>query len=580
MALLFLRALSNGLQALLPVAAGAAWFAAGGRQDRARSVLIGGAAGIVLTWPAASLYAASLQQGQWDAALAVAAALAALYVIVKATSISRLTLAAVSGIIVIRQAILPIVVIRALLGAPGSSGTGQVVAALAIALVVAALWFAFTHGLPAAPARTATLTIASLYIAQTAFFAIHRASELGLMPSAHTVEAVTEPYGPDGFYGPYITLLIAASAFLAGGFAAWRSGVAGRRVVAMGAAALTALGAAPIAAAWANQPPALPAATVPAATTASSEPATDAADIVRITSAPHILYRTSRMDATYGRLAVTALDAPGREVVASSLACDRVSFGGGVGVCLHADRGVRTTLEAVLVDNALRQTKSIPLQGEPSRTRVSRDGRYGAFTVFLAGTPHGYTMTGFSTATVLLNMREGALIGNLEEFGALRNGRPFKAPDFNFWGVTFAPDSDTFYATLQTGGVIFLVRGSVAQRTLTVLRQGVECPSLSPDGKRIAYKQRVSASPVQWRLRVLDAATLNDHAIEGETRSVDDQLEWLDTSHVLYAIQRPGQPARDVWIASIDGAEPARVFLREAESPIVVREVVKERAAR
>ncbi len=42
-----------------------------------------------------------------------------------------------------------------------------------------------------------------------------------------------------------------------------------------------------------------------------------------------------------------------------------------------------------------------------------------------------------------------------------------------------------------------------------VLRTGVECPSLSPDGTRLAFKKRI-AEPSEWRLAVLDLATLQD----------------------------------------------------------------------
>ena len=46
-----------------------------------------------------------------------------------------------------------------------------------------------------------------------------------------------------------------------------------------------------------------------------------------------------------------------------------------------------------------------------------------------------------------------------------------------------------FYATASSQGHIWLVQGSIAGRTLTVVRSGVECPSVSPDGTRIAYKK-------------------------------------------------------------------------------------------
>ena len=52
---------------------------------------------------------------------------------------------------------------------------------------------------------------------------------------------------------------------------------------------------------------------------------------------------------------------------------------------------------------------------------------------------------------------------------------------------------------------------------------------------------------------------------------INDQVEWLDAEHVLYGIPRRTTSIVDVWVAPIDGSGPARVFLTEAESPIIVR---------
>src|SRR4029078_4896870 len=101
---------------------------------------------------------------------------------------------------------------------------------------------------------------------------------------------------------------------------------------------------------------------------------------------------------------------------------------------------------------------------------------------------------------------------------------------------------------------------------------GVECPSLSPDDKLIAFKKRVGPALAPWRIYVLDLATMTERPVTAETRSVDDQMEWLDSTHILYGLERSSAVAiRDVWVAPIDGGA-ARVFLAEAESPIVVRE--------
>lgn len=75
------------------------------------------------------------------------------------------------------------------------------------------------------------------------------------------------------------------------------------------------------------------------------------------------------------------------------------------------------------------------------------------------------------------------MLGNLEDFSVSNNDAPLQSPTFNFWGVTFASDERHFYATLGVGdfaGTTHLVEGDLRTRTLRVLRDNVECPSLSP----------------------------------------------------------------------------------------------------
>jgi hypothetical protein len=295
------------------------------------------------------------------------------------------------------------------------------------------------------------------------------------------------------------------------------------------------------------------------------------AEVAALTAAPHILFRGSRQDENYGRMMLTPLQSPGMQRAATDLGCERVSFGVSHGICLHADRGIRTRYSAILFDESFRQTKVLPLDGEPSRTRISRDGRVGAYTVFVTGITHGYASASFSTSTTLINMATGEVIANLEDFATYRDGKRIKAADFNFWGVTFARDSNTFYATLQSAGRTHLVRGDLGLRTLTVIYDDLECPSLSPDEKLIAFKKRVGPALAPWRIYVLDLATMKERPVAAENRSIDDQMEWLDNAHILYAAPRSSQTAiRDVWIAPVDGSGPAKVFLSEAESPIVV----------
>ena len=156
----------------------------------------------------------------------------------------------------------------------------------------------------------------------------------------------------------------------------------------------------------------------------------------------------------------------------------------------------------------------------------------------------------------------------------MKDGELFHSLDFNFWGVTFTPDSKGFFCTLSTGGKTYLVRGSIESRSFTVIRENVECPSLSPDGSTIAYKKRfIVDGRVLWRLHTLNLKSMQDTPL-AEGRSVDDQLAWLDNRYVLYTLPENeirSSAVTNVWVASIDQNEPPRLFLPAAYSPAVVR---------
>ena len=143
----------------------------------------------------------------------------------------------------------------------------------------------------------------------------------------------------------------------------------------------------------------------------------------------------------------------------------------------------------------------------------------------------------------------------------------------SLWGVTFAADDNTFYATAASGRTTWLMRGSIKDKTMTSLRTDAECPSLSPDGSKVAYKKRLDGSARgTWRLAVLDLRT-GQETLLADTRGVDDQVKWLDDSRLLYALSRPGSEATisDVWAVTVDGTGEPVVFIPEASSPAVAR---------
>jgi len=263
------------------------------------------------------------------------------------------------------------------------------------------------------------------------------------------------------------------------------------------------------------------------------------------------------------QVALEPVDDRSAKPTLSALGCARVYYSASRGLCVAPSKRFTTGWRAEVFGADLKVSHTVELAGQPSRARVSPDGRYGSVTMFVAG--HSYAAAGsFSTQTTLIDLTTGAKIADLEDFTVLRGGRQVTAIDVNYWGVTFARDGDTFYATLATGGKTYLIRGSLKGRTAQVIHTNVECPSLSPDGTRIAYKKRTDSDSQPWRATVLDLATMRETSL-GDPRSFDDQIEWLDDDHVLYG--RDGA----VWSLPADGSGRPTEFLADADSPAVVR---------
>ncbi|MEV6521429.1 hypothetical protein AB0M43_05700 [Longispora sp. NPDC051575] len=259
-----------------------------------------------------------------------------------------------------------------------------------------------------------------------------------------------------------------------------------------------------------------------------------------------------------GRVTQAALAEPGR-VLGSGPACERAYAAAGILVCLRTDAAPGST-RIVVYDAHLAERRTLSAWGTPSRARVSPSGRFVAWTVFRDG--DSYLNEGrFSTTAGLYDLETGTHHGSLEDYAVTVDGRPYSAPDMNFWGVTFARDDRTFYATMSSAGRTWLMRGDIGTRRMTAERGNVECPSLSPDGTRIAYKFRTGD---RWRLHVLTLATGADVPL-AEPAHVDDQPTWLDPATIAYSRPEAGRPT--LFAVPADGTGTPRLLRADATSP-------------
>ena len=140
-------------------------------------------------------------------------------------------------------------------------------------------------------------------------------------------------------------------------------------------------------------------------------------------------------------------------------------------------------------------------------------------------TGHSYSDADMSTQTLIVDMAVDRVAGDLEKFEVSRDGKPFEAPDFNFWGVTFARDPNRFYATLSRraagpGSCRETWPRTSSRRSARTWKAFIA----EPRRKALAFKKRM-AGPGSWRLHLLDSATLEDRALAREERPIDDQVE-------------------------------------------------------
>jgi hypothetical protein len=283
-----------------------------------------------------------------------------------------------------------------------------------------------------------------------------------------------------------------------------------------------------------------------------------------------LLFRNTTPDQDFGQVEYVG---PGSDSTRKPVGrrCDRLDVAGETLVCLEGVPGIIARTRVTVVAPGSKD-RSWTVPGVPSRTRLSPDASRVATTVFVEG--HDYSSARFATATEIGDAAGRGRV-NLERYRLVLDGTTVRPVDRNFWGVTFTDDGDTFYATATTGGRTWLVRGSIRDQVLRSVHGSAECPSLSPDGRRVAYKKRDVRRGATWSLAVLDLGT-GEETLLGERRSVDDQVEWLDDDTVLYGLPRGSRPgSSDVWALDVSGSARPRMLVPRASSPAVVRDGVR-----
>jgi high-affinity iron transporter len=223
--------LREGLEAFLIVAISLAYLRKTGRQQLIPAVHWGIGVSIVLSVIAAMLFQRANNQALWEGVLALAAAVLVSSLIVhmwrhakrlKKAIESRLEasalntgLKAFAGVFVFtllmitREGMETALLIGTLMFQ--TTATDIVAGAIGgtiVAAFVAWLWSKYGHRVNLALFFQVTAVFLAVFVVQLFIYGFHELTEANIFPYSEPLHWATEPYGPDGRYGQYLTYLL------------------------------------------------------------------------------------------------------------------------------------------------------------------------------------------------------------------------------------------------------------------------------------------------------------------------------------------------------------------------------------
>lgn len=246
--------------------------------------------------------------------------------------------------------------------------------------------------------------------------------------------------------------------------------------------------------------------------------------------------------------------------------CNRVHANKNHGICLQQKQGLTMTTD-VLVFEIEGNTRLIgSTDGIPNRARMSPDGKYAAYTSFVTG--DSYNDAGFSTRSYIVDIEKNVIGDNLERYTLIHNNKHIDPIDKNYWGITFFNDSNSFLVTVMYSGVPYLAKGTLDEKKIEIITDRIECPSLSPDNKKIVFKERISKT--EWRIIVMVLSNLT-RISTSELENVDDQVEWYDNDNLVYSKINYETQKINLMKASANGDGKPELLIEHGMSPSMIQ---------
>ena len=227
----FVITLREGLEAFLIVAISLAYLRKSGRNELAPAVHWGIALSVLISIGAALLFRRAANHALWEGVLAVSAAVLVasltvhMWVVARriksdiegrlSTSARKTGTAAFAGVflftllMITREGMETALLIGTLLFQQTSMTifTGAAVGTAAAASV-AWLWSHYGHRVNLALFFQVTAVFLLVFVVQLVIYGFHELTEANIFPYSEPLHWATEPYGPDGRYGQYLTYLL------------------------------------------------------------------------------------------------------------------------------------------------------------------------------------------------------------------------------------------------------------------------------------------------------------------------------------------------------------------------------------
>ena len=229
----FVITLREGLEAFLIIAISLAYLRKSGRRELIPAVHWGIALSVVLSVAAAWLFQQASNQALWEGVLAIAAAVSVATLTVHMWRTAKKIKSEIEGqlrastektgaaawmgvflftlLMISREGMETALLMGTLLTqVQAMTILGGAIAGTLAAAGVAMLWSRYGHRVNLALFFQVTAIFLLVFVAQLLIYGFHELTEAGIFPNSEALHWATEPYGPDGAYGQYLTYMLVA----------------------------------------------------------------------------------------------------------------------------------------------------------------------------------------------------------------------------------------------------------------------------------------------------------------------------------------------------------------------------------